>query len=286
MSDDGTIMLVCGLPVWDRFGHGTVAHTPFYHPQSGLTLMRTTREAAEHYCLRGGCYVAPPGIAGCGPLMAQERKRFNVSGAKRTSHKRPLGGKRAGAGRWGSGPLQCTVCQHPERGRIDYLIASGASMQSVGEQFGLAKQRLSDHFKKHVSERFKQMCSAQHLASFEDMLKNATEANIEAVDLCNLLIKGHMQRWAANLESGSDTMMNLHANRVGVILELRSRITLELMPESRTTINNTWLVRDAAALVDMLKGNPDAVARIERWYEDRLDNAKLLEHAEIEGSAD
>jgi hypothetical protein len=211
--------------------------------------------------------------------MAQARKRGDVYGARKGSNNRSIGGKRPGAGRWGSGPLQCTVCQHPERGRIDYLIASGASMQSVGEQFGLAKQRLSDHFKKHVSDRFKQMCAAQHLASFEDMLRNATEANIEAVDLCNLLIKGHMQRWAANLESGGDVMMTKHAAKVLETLELRSRITLELQPEARNLTVNNYLVRDAASLVNVLKDNPAAVAKIEEWYQERMDS-KLIEHAE------
>jgi hypothetical protein len=60
LADDGTVMLVCGLPVWDNFGHGTTAHRPFFHPQSGLTLMRASQEAAREYCLRGGCYMAPP----------------------------------------------------------------------------------------------------------------------------------------------------------------------------------------------------------------------------------
>ena len=207
--------------------------------------------------------------------MAQARKRNAV----RARTRGPIGGKRPGAGRWGSGPLQCMVCQHPERGRIDYLIASGASMQSVGEQFGLAKQRLSDHFTKHVSDRFRQMCAAQHLASFADMLKNATEANIETVDLCNLLIKGHMQRWAANLESGGDVMMTKHAAKVLETLELRSRITLELQPEARNLTVNNYLVRDAASLVNVLKDNAAAVAKIEEWYSARMDS-KLIEHAE------
>jgi hypothetical protein len=211
--------------------------------------------------------------------MAQARKRGDVYRARKTGVNRPRGGKRPGCGRWGSGPLQCTVCQHPERGRIDYLIASGASMGSVGEQFGLTKQRLSGHFKKHVSDRFKQMCAAQHLASFEDMLKNATEANIEAVDLCNLLIKGHMQRWAANLESGGDVMMAKHAAKVLETLELRSRITLELQPEARNLTVNNYLVRDAASLVNVLKDNAAAVAKIEEWYSARMDN-KLIEHAQ------
>jgi len=211
--------------------------------------------------------------------MAQLRKRSDVYGARKGNGDRPNGGKRPGAGRWGSGPLQCTVCQHPERGRIDYLIASGASMASAGEQFGLAKQRLSAHFKKHVSDRFKQMCAAQHLASFEDMLRNATEANIEAVDLCNLLIKGHMQRWAANLESGGDVMMTKHAAKVLETLELRSRITLELQPEARSLTVNNYLVRDAASLVNVLKDNPAAVAKIEEWYSARMDS-RLIERAE------
>jgi len=61
---------------------------------------------------------------------------------------------------------------------MDYLIASGASIQSAAKQFGIPFENLRSHFKKHVGERFKQMCSAQHLASFEEMLKNATEAPI------------------------------------------------------------------------------------------------------------
>jgi hypothetical protein len=213
--------------------------------------------------------------------MAQVRRRGDVYGARKNSHTRPKGGKRLGQGRWGSGPLQCTVCQHPEHGRIDYLIASGASMQSAAEQFGIAKQRLSHHYKMHVSDRFKQMCAAQHLASFEDMLKNATEANIEAVDLCNLLIKGHAQRWAANLETGGDRAMNSHAGKIIEVLELRSRITLELQPETRNMTVNNYLVRDAAGLVAVLKDNAAAVAKVEEWYRGRM-GSKLIEHAEAE----
>ena len=111
------------------------------------------------------------------------------------------------------------------------------------------------------------------------MLKNATEANVEAVDICSLLIKGHMQRWAANLESGGDLMMTRHASKVLETLELRSQITLELQPEARNLTVNNYLVRDAASLVNVLKDNPAAVAKIEEWYSARMDS-KLIEHAE------
>jgi len=58
-------MLVCtgsgARPgVFDYFGHGTVPYHPFYHPQSGLILLRATEEAARYFVGQGGCYVAAP----------------------------------------------------------------------------------------------------------------------------------------------------------------------------------------------------------------------------------
>src|SRR5262249_15941303 len=173
--------------------------------------------------------------------------------------KRPRGGKRPGSGRWGSGPLQCAACNHPERSRIDYLMAAGASATATAKNFGLAQQGLSRHFANHVSARYKQMCAAQHLAGFEAMLRDATEANAETVDVLNLLIGGHMQRWAVNLETDNDKAMSVHAGKVLQAVEMRARILLELQPETRNLTVNNYLVRDAAALVNVLRDHPSAV---------------------------
>jgi len=63
MPDDGTVMLVCGEGgrpgVFDWFGHGVEPYHPFYHPPSGLVLLRCSAEAAKYYCERAGCYPAP-----------------------------------------------------------------------------------------------------------------------------------------------------------------------------------------------------------------------------------
>jgi hypothetical protein len=197
---------------------------------------------------------------------------------------RPNGGKRGGQGRWGSAWIQCRVCQHPERSKIDYLLAGGATLRPVGQQFGLPIQNLSNHFRLHVSARYKAMVGATHLASFEAMLRDATEANAETVDLINLLIKGHMSRWAVQLEAGADDLMGKHSGRVAQLLELRSRITLELQPETRNLVVNNYLIRDAASLVDVLKDNPTAIAQVEAWYSARMDR-KLIEHDEVKGRA-
>ena len=161
---------------------------------------------------------------------------------------RPHGGRRAGAGKWGSGFLQCTVCQHEERGRIDYLAASGASLRSLEAQFGVRHASLQRHFERHGTERFKRLCQAQHLTSFAEMLQNATEANAETVDTINLLIRGQAQRWAICLQVGADQNMNFHARRILQAIELRSRIALELQPEARNlTINNFIRTRPSSS---------------------------------------
>jgi hypothetical protein len=190
-----------------------------------------------------------------------------------------------GKGRWGSGPLQCHTCNHEERARIDYLLATGSSSRTIAAQYGLNQGNVNLHFRKHVSERFKRMCEAAHLESFEDLLKQATEANGETLDLLNLIVRGHSQRWAIALERGEDNKMALHANRVLTAIELRSRITLELQPEARNVTVNNYLMRDAASLVSVLRDHPAAVADIEGWYQRRLDKLKMIDH-EPQGTAD
>jgi hypothetical protein len=200
--------------------------------------------------------------------MAQKRNRSDVKRADPGT--RPRGGKRPGAGRWGSGFIQCRVCQHPERGRIDYLLAGGASLRPVAQQFGLTPLNLNNHLRKHVSPRYKQMVSASHLDSFEDLLKGATEANAETIDTLTLLIRGHTQRWAICMEAGSDTFMGRHATKIMAAIELRSRITLELQPEARHLTVNNFMMKDAAELANLLQNHPAAVAELEDWYDRRM----------------
>jgi hypothetical protein len=186
--------------------------------------------------------------------------------------------KGPGSGRWGSGPIQCNTCNHEERARIDYLLATGSSSNTIGAQYGLTQQNVAHHFRNHVSDRFKRMCRASRLESFEELLKQATEANGETLDLLNLLVRGHAQRWGIALERGEDVRMSMHAGRVLAAIELRSKITLELQPEARNVTVNNYLMRDAAQLVSVLRDHPDAIMDIENWYQQRLDTLKMIDH--------
>jgi len=209
--------------------------------------------------------------------MAQKRLRPPRADGTRGAN----GGKRSGSGRWGSGHLRCQTCLHPERGRIDFLLANGASQRSIAAQYNLVQQGVSRHYKVHVTARFKAMVQASHNDTFERLLKEATEANSESIDVLNLLIRGHTSQWALALEAGDFRMMSGHSARILQAIEVRSKITFELAPPGGITVNN-FLMRDAAELVAALQGNEDAVARIEDWYRYRT-QGKLIE-AEIERS--
>src|SRR5215471_12809266 len=48
----------------------------------------------------------------------------------------------------------CKTCLHPERTRIDYLIATGVSLKPLASRFGLKPSSLYNHSKKHVSPEY------------------------------------------------------------------------------------------------------------------------------------
>ena len=171
---------------------------------------------------------------------------------------------------------------------MDYLCASGASQRSVAVQFGVPQQYINRHYRAHVSERYKQMVGASHNETFEQLLADATEANSESVNLLNLIIRGHSSMWALALEASDHKLMTAHSARILQALEVRSRITLELAPPGNLTVN-TFMLRDAAELVNTLRGNEDAVARIEDWYRWRTEGRLIeseVERAEVEQAAE
>jgi hypothetical protein len=176
-----------------------------------------------------------------------------------------------------TGEHACKTCAHPECARIDFLSASGAQLKPLAEQFGISCSSLHNHFKKHVSDRYKKIIGASRLESFEALMSRCTEGDAETLDILALLIRGHSQQWAIALEGGAPQAMVSHANKILAATELRSKITRELVPAQTLTVNN-YLMKDAAQLVDMLQSHPDAAEEVLRWHE-RRNSGRVIEHA-------
>ena len=58
---------------------------------------------------------------------------------------------------------QCTICRHPERSRIEHLMAAGASKRSIAERFAVSSDAAFRHFRNHVSPAMKAASVAKAL---------------------------------------------------------------------------------------------------------------------------
>jgi hypothetical protein len=175
------------------------------------------------------------------------------------------------------GVHQCRACAHQELARIDFLCASSGQFTAVAGQFGLTQACVFNHFKKHVSDRYKRIVGASRLDTFEELMRKAAEGGAETLDVLDLLIRGHSQMWSVALDSGSTTAMIQHAAKILQATELKAKITRELVPGPTLQVNN-YLLHDAAQIVQALHGHPGAAQTILEWYEKRT-NTRVIDHA-------
>ena len=160
----------------------------------------------------------------------------------------------------------CKTCLHPERTRIDYLIATGASLKPLASHFGLKPSSLYNHSKKHVSSEYR---AAVRLGPFESearLRQLCAENGVSVVETLRAVNAGVSARWLAAFEAGADdTFISLTA-QMRKNLELLARLTRELMPQPSVvnTTNNFMLfehpeyVQVIAALSMALRPFPEA----------------------------
>jgi hypothetical protein len=89
---------------------------------------------------------------------------------------------------------------------------------------------------------------------------------------------GVASRWMCNFESGADSKLVLLTDRLVRILELKARITKEVMPPG-TTLNQTLIVTpDIVAAVQAMKPTPEQrEAFAHAWRQ--IARVPLIEHA-------
>jgi hypothetical protein len=137
----------------------------------------------------------------------------------------------------------CKTCLHPERTRIDYLIATGASLKPLASRFGLKPSSLYNHSKKHVSAEYR---AAVRLGPFESearLRQLCAENGVSVVETLRAVNAGVSARWLAAFEAGADdTFISLTA-QMRRNLELLARLTRELVPQPSVvnTTNNFML---------------------------------------------
>jgi hypothetical protein len=132
---------------------------------------------------------------------------------------------------------KCVVCAHPDKVRIELLLAGGAGQKAVGRKFGISKDSIWRHWTRHVD--------AQHRArllmgpvQMHALSAQIAEENTSVLENLRIIRAGLYQQYDAALEAGDRTAGALLAGKLHQNLQITARITGELASSPLISINN------------------------------------------------
>jgi hypothetical protein len=123
---------------------------------------------------------------------------------------------------------RCHLCRHPERARIEHLIARGASKKNIGEKFGVSEHSVGRHWKCHVSETVKAACMLKALKPGETIEKLVTDENIGLLENLQRIRAILYSNFDAAHEAGDRHAVSALANRLHENLKIAALKTGEL----------------------------------------------------------
>ena len=171
-------------------------------------------------------------------------------------------------------PTSCTVCRSAERGRIDYLAASGAPLKPLALRFALKPSAMYNHCRRHISEAYKRAVKIGPYESEEHLRKLCAESGTSVLENLRAIYGGLASRWLVNFEAGADQTLALLTTRLHSNLELQGRLTKELLPPGSTTINNLIITDDIVKAVQAMRPTPEQRSAFAAYYRK---HAPLLE---------
>jgi hypothetical protein len=125
---------------------------------------------------------------------------------------------------------RCTVCQHAQRGRIDYLLSRGGGLLALAKQFGLRKDALARHNRNHIGAAYRHSVRVGPFESEDRMRDLFADASTSVLENLRAVYGGLLQRWMVALESGADHTLALLTGRLHENLTAQARLTRELQP--------------------------------------------------------
>jgi len=193
------------------------------------------------------------------------------------------------------GPKRCALCAHPEIGRMELLLAGGASITSVSQKFKVSYHMLRRHWRGHVSDAKKSnliLGPVQRTA----LAARVCEESESVLDHYRVIRSGLYQTFAAAVESGDKNGTALLAGRLIECCNAVARVTGQLAnsPLIGAQTNNIFIspmfAELQATLIRTLAQFPDARAAVIaafRELEGRADAAapRLIEHEAQDGRA-
>jgi hypothetical protein len=183
----------------------------------------------------------------------------------------------------------CTICKHPERGRIDFLVCTangewGSGLRALSRKFNVSMHALHRHGKTHISAEYRRAVKIGPFQSEDHLRQLLADTGASVLDRYNAVYNGHLARWLSALEANNDPLMIAHGKVMAALLAKVGILTREMLPPgAHTRIEANFLLSPdfhqfQQRALRVLRRHPEAM---EDWVaEFRPEPPKMIEHAE------
>ncbi len=195
--------------------------------------------------------------------------------------------------------LLCTICKHPEKGRMELALASGRSMKSVYTEFKVSKDSLGRHWRicvntKHRAELLTRPIEIGQLAEL------AAAENRSLLEYLGILRSALFRMFEEAREEKRRYDASVISSKLLSVLETIGKITGELRTGAGITINtqvngaaapvvlnDAELARVQALIIRTLRPFPEARMAVVTALEEATSGPVFPDHQplQIEGAA-
>jgi len=178
-------------------------------------------------------------------------------------------------------PTVCQVCKHPERGRIEVLLAGGASQIAVARKFSLSRGSVHRHWRLHIDDERRSMLIIGPVER-QALAAQVAEESSSVLDHFRAVRAGLYQFFTAALEAGDRNGGALIGGKLIDVNSAVAKLTGELANSPLVQHNTLNVVMQSPQvqtflqeLADQLKPYPDALRAVVSWMEAR--EARVME---------
>jgi hypothetical protein len=158
---------------------------------------------------------------------------------------------------------RCQGCNHPERVRIERLLAAGASIKGAARKFAIDYHALRRHWRNHVSAEARATYVAGAAATKDELEKIVADESLGLIEHYAIVRGALYKGFSAAAELGDGNAVALLAGRLHENFRDCGRLTGELQRGPLLNIQNNVLVnpdytRAIARIVSAVAPYPEA----------------------------
>ena len=160
---------------------------------------------------------------------------------------------------------KCTVCQHPERTRIELFLTEGVTMNSVARKYAVTRHALRRHWDNHLSPERKATLALGSAPDREALTSRIADENSGVIDHFRAVRAGLTRLFNAALDATDGTTGAMVGGRLIECLNSMGKLTGELANSPLVQINqqNNYLsdpgfARFQAMLIETLRPYEEA----------------------------